>query len=261
MTTLSRQIDFRPLQSLKFCYVCAQSFVPVDEIDRDHVPAKGLFSKSDRAPALILPTHRNCNGKNSPLDQKMGQLIGLLRGEIPSRRNRQLKFKILRTNLGALENLEIDQLVWRWVRGFHAALYSQPLLSAPIFGAVQTPFPRSVATNAQPIIEPLLPQHVIFVQKIKEQRAKRNLDSIYANNGRLAYECVWCQGDNDGPWFCVFALNLHDWKDLGKTTGQPSRGCAGMYQLISATAPPTAAREIFTPIIIPNLDYLDPFGP
>jgi hypothetical protein len=116
-------------------------------------------------------------------------------------------------------------------------------------------------TDAGPVIEPLLPQHAVFVQTIKVQRAKRNLDSISANNGRLAYECVWCQGDNGGPWFCTFALNLHDWKDLGRTTGQLCRGCAGFYQTASGSPPPGAKQAVSTPIIVPNLDPLDPFGP
>jgi len=68
-----------------------------------------------------------------------------------------------------------------------------------------------------------LPQHLNFVQTIKTNRAKNNLDRICCNKGKLTYECVWAQADNDGPWLCIFALDIYDWKDLGRTRVQPAR--------------------------------------
>lgn len=261
MVSLSTYSDFREVQKLTYCYVCGCDFLPDDVKDRDHVPPKATFAKGDRAPALWLPTHTACNAGHSTLDQKIGQLISLKRRQVPTRRDRQLKFKIVRPDLGAVENLDIGDVVRRWLRGFHIALYRERLPPGPLMGALQTPFPSGTLTPSGIRINSLLPQHQVFVHTIKVQRAKRNLDIIRSNNGKLTYECVWCQADDGGPWICVFALNLYDWKDLGLTPGQPARGCAGCYQLGSGLPPPTATRAVTTPIIIPNVDRLDPFAP
>ena len=261
MVSLSTQKDFREVQRLPFCYVCGRDFLSTDVRDRDHVPPKSVFAKGDRTPALSLPTHKACNAEHGLLDHKIGQLIALKRGQIPTRRDRQLRIKIFQRNLGAVVNLDLSDVVRRWVRGFHIALYRERLPPGPLLGAVQTPFPSGAPTPSGIRIDSLPPQHFVFVKTIKVQRAKRNLDTIISNNGKLTYECVWCQSDNSGPWLCVFGVNLYDWKDLGLTPGQPARGCAGFYQLHSGVAPAAAARAVTTPIIIPNIDRHDPFAP
>lgn len=261
MVSLSTQRDFRELQKLPFCYVCGRDFLPNDAKDRDHLPAKAVFAKHDRTPALWLPTHKDCNAGHGTLDHKIGQLIALKRGQVPTKRDRQLKFKIARPALGAVENLDIGDVVKRWIRGFHVALYREPLPPGPLDGALQTPFPSGNFGPYGIRFDPLLPQHLVFVSTIKVQRAKRNLDVITSNNRKLIYECVWHQADNDGPWLCLFALNLYDWKDLGLTPSQPARGCAGFYQLKSGLPPPAATRAVATRILIPNVDRLDPFAP
>jgi hypothetical protein len=48
-------------------------------------------------------------------------------------------------------------------------------------------------------------------------RARGKLDRTVCNKGKLAYECVWQQVDNGGPWMCIFAFDIYDWKDLGRT--------------------------------------------
>jgi hypothetical protein len=30
-----------------------------------------------------------------------------------------------------------------------------------------------------------------------------------------------CRAANNGPWMCIFALDIYDWKDLGRTSHQP----------------------------------------
>jgi hypothetical protein len=45
--------------------------------------------------------------------------------------------------------------------------------------------------------------------------------------------------DNSGPWMCVFALDIYDWKDLGRTSVLPARGCAGFYMTPAQTIPAT----------------------
>jgi hypothetical protein len=261
MVSLATQAELRAVQTLPFCYVCGRTFTAGDMLDRDHIPAKAVFDKRDRMPSLWLPTHKSCNADHGVLDQKIGQLIALRRYQVPTRRDRQLQFRIFRPDLGAVENLDIRAVVWRWIRGFHAALYREPLPTTRFMSSLQTPFPSGVATAVGFQIDPLPQQHLAFVETIKVQRAKRNLDRIRSNNGKLTYECVWCQADNGGPWLCIFALDLYDWKDLGLTPGQPARGCAGFYKLESDLPPTHGTRAVTTPIIVPNSDRLDPFVP
>ena len=261
MVSLSTQNDFREVQTLPFCYFCGRSFVAGDVKNRDHIPAEAVFHKHDRIPTLWLPTHRTCNAGHSTLDQKIGQLVALRRYTVPSLRDRQLRFKMFQSNVSAVANLDIRGVVWSWVRGFHAALYREPFPSLPLMSSLQTPFPSGRATPFGFKIDPLPQQHLAFVEVIKVQRAKQNLDTIKSSNGKLTYECVWSQADNGGPWLCIFALDLYDWKDLGVTPGHPARGCAGFYKLPSDLPPECATRAISTPIIVPNVDRLDPFAP
>lgn len=262
MVMLSTQRDFREVQILKWCHVCGRDFLPTERKSRDHVPPQAVFAKNDRTPSLWLPAHVGCNGARSALDKKIGQLIALKRFEAPAtRRDRALQFKRLSLGVGVVENLNIHQAVWGWVRAFHIALYQERLPAGPLFGGLQTPFPSGTLTSAGMRTDPILPQHLVIVDTIKTQRANGNLDKIRSNNGKLVYECVWCQADNRGPWLCFYALNLYDWKDLGLTSGQPARGCAGFYKLRSGMPPPKGTRMIPTSLIVPNLDQLDPFAP
>jgi hypothetical protein len=98
-----------------------------------------------------------------------------------------------------------------------------------------------------------------FVATIKQNRARNNLDRINCNRGKVVYECVWCQSDNNGPWLCFFALDVYDWKDLGRTVFG-ARGCAGFYKMPSGEVPLAASRHIDAPVVIPVADHLDPFG-
>ena len=261
MVAMTTQMAFREVQSLPFCYVCARNFVPADNKDRDHIPAQAVSDKHDLTPTLWLPTHKSCNAGHAVLDQKIGQLVALKRHQVPTKRDRQLRFRMFQPDVGAVENLDIRSVVWRWVRGFHAALYREPLPTTWFFSALQTPFPSMTPTTSGPKIDPLPRQHLAFVETIKVQRAKLDLDTIKSNNGKLTYDCVWSQADIGGSWLCIFALNLYDWKDLGVTPGQLARGCAGFYQLPSGLPPPGGTRAVATPIIIPNMDRLDPFAP
>jgi hypothetical protein len=122
--------------------------------------------------------------------------------------------------------------------------------------ALVTPFPRTRDGSME--MEKLEPQHLLFVKTIKLNRAKQNLDRILSNNRKCTYECAWVQDDDKVGWLCIFALNIYDWKDLGETGVEPSRGCAGAYTL--AAPPPHATRAMDSPIILPNREPFDPFG-
>jgi hypothetical protein len=180
MVALSNQKDFRAVQDLPFCYLCGKEFVPNDVTDRDHVPPKKLFAATDRQPALILKAHKACNSGQSHTDNKMGQLLKLKRGVVPSNPgDRILEFALFpMQGMGAVRNVEIDEAVWRWIRGFHAALYRQPFPDRR-FGALVTPFPRAQQSGQSVRIEDIRPQHLKFVETIKANRARNNLDRIF----------------------------------------------------------------------------------
>jgi hypothetical protein len=260
MVSLLCQGDFRSVQSLPFCYLCGRAFAPGDNKNRDHVPPECIFAPPDREP-LWLPAHTACNSAYRLLDEKIGQLIALRYGKVPRQAaHRRLRFAYSRhRNLGAVVNLDIDRAVWRWIAGFHAALYREP--GVGIQGSLVTPFPKARMLNGRPVFAPLLVQHRLFVQTIKANRARGNLDHIVCNKGKLTYECVWQQADNGGPWMCVFALDIYDWKDLGQTSVLPVRGCAGFYVTPARTVPANATRAVASSIIIPTSDRLDAFAP
>ena len=261
MPSLTTPRDFRAVQTLPFCYVCGLQFSSNAAMNRDHVPARTVFARQDRMPCLWLPTHPTCNAEHSTDDQKIGQLISLRRFVTPSSgRDRQLRVSLFSDGSSAVTNVDVDGIVWRWTRGFHAALYREFFPPDLRTRALQTPFPRGRQTPRGIVIEGLLPQHAVFVRTIKTNRISRNLDSIRSNNGKLTYECVWCRTDNTDQWMCIFALDLYDWKDLGVTPGHPPRGCAGAYILPSGQAPATATKGVATRIIIPNRDPYDPFA-
>jgi hypothetical protein len=109
-------------------------------------------------------------------------------------------------------------------------------------------------------VEPVRLQHLKFVEIIKYNRLKRNLDRIECNNGQLVYECVWELFDRRSQRCCIFALDVCDWKDLGAVPTNITRGCAGIYIIEGGGVPPGAAQAMRSPLILPNYDRLDPFA-
>jgi hypothetical protein len=259
MIRLSRQQDLRAVQTLPFCYSCGKPFAADDVRDSDHIPAKALFAKADRDP-LIMPSHVACNRAHTKEDEKIGQLVSLIHGRVPSNPgNRRLR--IVKSNvagMGGIDNLDIHAEIWRWVSGFHAALYREPFKSER--RSIISPFPKANLVNGKYVFEPILPQHFLFVERIKTSRALKNVDAIVCNKGRLKYECVWGQSDHAGPWLCFFALDIYGWKDLGSTPMAPARGCSGSYVTTTGAAPLGAAIVRESPFILPNHDPLDPFA-
>jgi len=262
MVSLLHQRDFQSVQNLPFCYLCGRQFVAGDSQNRDHVPPECIFAPLDREP-IWLPAHTVCNKSYGLIDEKIGQLIALRYGKVPRNpADRRLKFAVSpQRDLSAVVNLDIDAAVWRWIGGFHAALYREP--GVGIKGSLITPFPRARVVNGRVVFEPLRVQHQHFVETIRSNRSRSNLDRISCNKGKLTYECVWQQADNNGPWMCIFALDIYDWKDLGRTGVLPARGCAGFYITPTRTIPtiPTnATKAVKSSIIIPTSDRFDAFA-
>jgi hypothetical protein len=260
MPILETLKDFQRVRRLPFCYLCGDSFLEDDVTDGDHVPPKTAFNSRDREPALKLETHKKCNASFSVEDKKVGQLIALRRREkVPPSRDQALKF-VSGGGMAAVTNLNVDAAVWRWVLGFHAALYQQPLLG--VRHTLRTPFPRADEVGGQYVLQPLLQQHKSVVATIKRNRVWNNLDRIISNRGELRYECVWCLADDGTSWLCMFALDIYDWKDLGSSTPAiPARGCAGIYWIKGTAAPAGASQNRDSEIAITNDDEFDAFGP
>ena len=230
MPTLTTHKQLQELRHPPFCYICGQTFHPTDAKNRDHVPPKAVFAKDDRNVPLALPVHIVCNSKYKLVDEKIGQIISLKHGRVPSQKNQRLAIRSLDSPtggspLGAVTNLDIPGAIRRWVMGFHAALYREPLSNGTRY-AIQTPFPSARLSTGAAEFDPIPPQHEVFVETIKMNRVVGNLDEIRSNNGKLIYQCVWDQADN-GAWICVFALDIYKWKDLGDINNFEGRGCAG----------------------------------
>jgi hypothetical protein len=251
MVALETQKALRAVQRLPFCYLCGDTLLEDDITDGDHVPAKAAFNVRDREPALKLRTHKRCNAGMSVDDKKIGQLIALRRREKPpSARDQALKFMSQR-DMVAVANLNIDSAVWRWIRGFHTALYREPLVGAQ--HSIRTPFPRADEVKGQLLLQPLLEQHQLVVATLKHNRAWNNVDRILTNRGQLRYECVWVLSDDGTTSFCMFGVDIYDWKELGSSTALiPARGCAGVYQKLDCGRPETAAVNRDSPIIVVN---------
>jgi hypothetical protein len=259
MIRLTKHKDFQRVQNLPFCYWCGEPLARAERT-RDHIPPRAAFAIEDRDPCLWLPSHEKCNGGHSEVDQLFAQLIGLKWGRQQSSEDRVMQIAMVDADKAAITNLSIPGVIWRWVHAFHAALYREWMPRGPATKyALETPFPHAEKTGL-PNIAPILSVHRNFVHEIKTQRALGNLDRIATNNGKVIYECVWCRFPDADVWACVFALNIHDWKDLGRTPGQPARGCAGSYILPSQRSPIGATLARHTSIIIPNVDKHDPFA-
>ena len=113
---------------------------------------------------------------------------------------------------------------------------------------------RVEGDRVEPVPVPEVIQH--FVHEIKRNRITGTLDSIVCRKGHCRYECVWTQADQ-GQWFCVWALDVYGWSDLGDYKHFDRRDCVGMYRQAVPGVPPgaqTATRLHFDV----NAD-LDPF--
>lgn len=262
---LNTQQALRRVRNLPFCYLCGKPIQPGDALNRDHVPPEALFAKADRNFPLILRAHRHCNSAETASDERIGQLIGLKLGRAPSNpKNRRLNIRLAareqnHARLGILQGFHIEGAIRRWLRAFHAALYAEPLRVDTRF-AIQTPFPSGRIDGNRIFFEDLKSQHFRFVETIKRDRVARNVDAIHCNNGKLRYECVWAQADNDGPWLCVFALDVYNWIDLGDVNNFHPRGCAGAYFSPLHGIPVAGAKATRLLFEVPNRHATDPFG-
>lgn len=260
---LETQKDFGRIRALPFCYVCGQTFAAGEVPNRDHVPPTGIFTKDDRQPPLILRSHEKCNGDQSAHDQVIAQLVGLLHGREASAKDRKLDVRPHVTESGAttavLRGHDLDAVIRRWVRGFHAALYKGPLPESKYF-STNSPFPEATQEGDGIRPEPIPPALSRYVDTIKQNRATGNLDGIVCRNGKCRYECVWTRADNCGPWLCIYCLDLYNWIELGDINNFEARGCAGAYLLPDGGVPRFASTSTRLVFEVPNRSPHNPFA-
>lgn len=268
MPELITERDLQSVRHPNFCYQCGKAFEKGDDTTRDHVPPKAIFAKSDRTRPLILRTHHSCNQRQSGLDKVVGQLIAVMHKKYPKPRDLQLNIDVFKDKespgapMAGVREVNLLGAIIRWVRAFHAALYSEPLpgQESTMF-AIQPPFPSGTEKDGKLVMDPIPEQHPVFVDTIKRNRMAKRLDRIECYNGKCIYECTWERMD-DGSWACVFALNIYNWRRLGDPVHFPQRGCVGLYRPRSRI-PYRATRGISKLLVFPmvNQDPLDPFGP
>lgn len=252
--------EFQSVAQLPFCYRCAGGFDDVENVpDRDHVPPKSIFAKEDRAlRPLILPTHKRCNGLSSTRDEEMAKFLRLL--HTPPSRDKDIPrgfegvVKLTNgTTMFLVDGRRIPHDLARWLRGFHAALYGEPL--DELSGHFSMPFP---ASNNGKRIDEIPAQHFAFGELLQLNRRVGRVDTIVAFNGKCKYMCTWPCFD-DGRRFCCFALNLYDWHLMGDVGVQPQRSCVGFYFAPPSGRPAraTTATELMTHGW--QVDRLNPF--
>lgn len=259
MPSILTQKDLRVARGLDFCYLCGERLEASSKRSPDHVPPRAIFAKEDRDPPLILPTHHKCNQKRSGEDELIGQLVAVLHGKYPP--EDQLKLRLLlfdsgptRSPRAGLHDIPLVSIIYRWVRGFHAALYGQYLPDAG--GYIYTPFPVHIKKDG--VFKPLDddPGRHELTATFKQHRKLGRLDQVACYNGKCDYRCTWMEFD-DGRPFCLFGLRLYNWEELGDPTMPPKRGCLGWY---FAEPPDNATRGTRVEVAISNLEPLEPFG-
>ena len=248
---LSTQKKLQTARNLSFCYLCGEPLDNRNETNRDHLPPSGLFAAVDRDPPLILPTHYQCNQGRSREDQAIGQLLGVLHGRQVNRIHNKLRVAVSPfkdgNSLAVLSRIDLRQIIRRWIRGFHAALYNEFLPGDALF-ATYLLLPEGKRDGDKITFVPTPEAFSQFVDELSRNRAVRNLDRIVCRNGKCRYECVWSQADN-GRWICIYCLDIYNWVNLGDTKNFPARGCVGCYRRPSGGVPrnaSTATRLIFS---------------
>lgn len=229
---LRTQQHLRASQKLPFCYLCTVGIPDLyaKDINREHVMPSGLFLPPDRDVPLILPSHVKCNGDESDRDNVVAYLVNMLHGKKPD--FNKLKMQWISDPDGgpprAVMSLDLKGAIWRWVRGFHAALYGQPLPLQLRSKALHPPFAEADPKTGGVSDQERLDQHSHLVAMLRNARAEGNLDRVEIRNDKCTYECTWIAAD-EGVWACFFAIKLYDWTVLGETDIAPARDCVGMY--------------------------------
>jgi hypothetical protein len=221
------------------CYLCGEPLPILDleetpirrndpTINDDHVPPETLFAPADRANfPLLLRTHATCNGGESSNDQKMAELFRLIWNP---KTEDDLQVLALEWESDSTERAtasywrgdDLPAIVFRWIRGFHHALYGEHL---PLNTKRATLLPF-LEMKPEGAVRPHQ-QYFDFARHIQRQRALDSLDQIIAYNGRLQYQCVWF---TDGACStCIYALDVNGWSVFSGGPAGSYRSAVGCY--------------------------------
>jgi hypothetical protein len=232
MPSILNQRDARAVMQLPFCYVCGISFIHGACKNRDHIPPESAFRSEDRSNfPLLLPTHIECNHIFNLEDELLGQLIALSHSPQPQEKISGLKIEGWLDQDGNpyafLRNVDLHQIIKRWISAFHAALYQEPLPPTTRF-SIQTPLPPAIFVSNSIQTEPDLEQFLIFERKLGVNHDLGLTDRIVANNNQLQYTCSWQRADH-GQWLTFFKVDLYAWSNLGDAKNFFVRNCVGAY--------------------------------
>jgi len=156
-----------------------------------------------------------------------------------------------------VRGVELKQIIFRWVCGFHAALYNQPMGASGYMLFPPLPEGQIKGRHVEPVPVPDVIPHL--VKELKRNRLTGTLDVIVCRNDRCRYECVWSQAD-DGRRICIWALDLYGWAELGDITHFEPRGCVGVYWPDDGLIPATATLGTRLEFSVPRGERLHPFG-
>ena len=229
MKSITTQREARHIQNFEFCYLCGRRFSEGDTVNRDHVPPRSVFKKEDRNFPLKLRVHADdCHAALNLDDEVIGQLVSILHGnKIYSENDKiQLKGYLLNNSkaLVAFDKQRIEPLLQRWLRGFYAALYGEPLHFDTKF-CIQAPLPVGKIIDGKfEKVDPL----PIFAECLQAIEKSQEFDEIISNNGKFIFRCVWDKL-SDGSWAGIFHINLYQWSRLGDFKSFGNCECVGLF--------------------------------
>jgi hypothetical protein len=224
--------QFQKLRGLGFCYLCGK---PLSEgrTNLDHVPPKNIFAVGDRTPPLKLPVHESCNSNWILDDEKMGQLLGGLHGkslDVAKLRLQIQGFQDLGSGnqLIGVGNLDVRGFVRRCLRGFHAALYEEPLPDN-VDTAILTPFAEGQPEADGVHFQPTDVQFFKFSEFLQKSHVAGATDRVEAYNGKCLFKCAWSKDDSGRAWIGIFGLDIYNWVRIAGDSPTGKRGCIGAY--------------------------------
>lgn len=237
----------RPRITLPFCYLCGETFGQSENRTKDHVPPRAVFGRDDlQSWPLILDAHERCNTHQSSLDQRTGQLLAPLTGRPLAGSPQLITLHDFEcgdeiAGFGLVEGPDFVASIWRWVRGFHAALYRE-FLPASTHKAICTPFTEADFTGSTPTPRPPILDYVVTTRYLARHHRLGSTDRVFCYNKKCRYLCVWSHTSLGRP-MCVFSLRLYAWSRLGRTAITQSRPCVGYYLANSDRAPSAASTD------------------
>lgn len=261
MTDIVNQKKAREAKKLPFCYICGNPLQSGEVHDDDHVPPKSMFLTHDRNFPIILRVHKQCNAAWQIGDERVGFLIKILHGGDITKHSKKYKVKIARAQDGRqfplLGNIPLKPMIGRIMRAFNAALY-QEFMPQSTKNTILTPIPEAEITNGGVAIKKVPDQFRIFADLLRSNIIARTTDKIISNNGKLRYECAWPQLDN-GQRFCIFALDIYNWRSLGDQISNEDYACIGAY-FLNGHMPDGATPATKIKVDFPSIRGLNPFA-